>query len=85
MCPFMVVYYEGFKINQLKKIIKNSSSIWNIFPNNLFNQLADNQFFHKCSFDVNKIPLGLCNFHNQALVTRRLSFNHNFSRSCLSE
>ncbi len=51
-----------FKINWLKICIKTSSSIWNIFPYNLFNQLGGINFFLRCSFDVNEIFLRLSNF-----------------------
>lgn len=71
--------YCTFKINWLKRFIKNNCCIWNIFPNYLFDQLGGIHFFLRCSFDVNKIPLKLSNFHRQVLLTWCLIFKHNFS------
>lgn len=68
-----------FKINWLKRCIRNPDSIFFFIPNFIFNKLGGLSFLLKCNFLPNKLPIKLSNFHQQSLLAWRLSFNHNFS------
>ena len=68
-----------FKINWLKRCLKNPESIWYFIPNYIFNKIGGLSFILKCNFMPNKLPIKLSKFHQQALLAWKLAFVHNFS------
>lgn len=68
-----------FKINWLKKCLKNPDSIWYFIPNYIFNKIGGLSFLLKCNFLPSRLPLKLSKFHQQALLAWKLAFVHNFS------
>lgn len=61
-----------FKINWLKHFLKNDSSMWNFIPKYVFNQISGLPFILVCNYKINKIPVKLSDFHEQAL---RINFS----------
>lgn len=59
--------------------MKNRESIWNVFPNYIFNSIGGIHFLLKCNFSVDKIPVKLAGYHRQALLAWNLIYKHNFS------
>ncbi|XP_042072942.1 uncharacterized protein LOC121813313 [Haplochromis burtoni] len=68
-----------FKINWLKNLITNPTSIWNTIPVFMFSKLGGTEFFLTCNFDIDKIPLKISAFHRQAFLAWTLIYKHNFS------
>lgn len=68
-----------FKMKWLKYFLKNDTSIWNFIPRFVFNQIGGLPFLLVCSYQVNKIPLKLSNYHKQVLLSWKMAYKHNFS------
>ncbi len=72
-----------FKINWIKKYLKNPTSIWNFISHHLFSNLGGLNFLLLCNYSIPKIPLKLSHFHQQVLLAWTLIYKHNFSpQSC---
>jgi len=67
-----------FKLNWIKKYLKNPTSIWN-FISQVFLHLGGLELILLCNYNIHKIPLKLSNFHQQMLLPRVLIYKHRFS------
>uniref|UniRef100_A0A671UBE6 Reverse transcriptase domain-containing protein n=1 Tax=Sparus aurata TaxID=8175 RepID=A0A671UBE6_SPAAU len=68
-----------FKVNWLRKCLRNPDSIWFFIPNHIFNKIGGLFFLLKCNFLPNRLPIKLSKFHQQTLLAWKLAFVHNFS------
>lgn len=68
-----------FKINWLKQLFQNPTSIWNIIPFHILSKLGGTDFFLVCNYDIDKIPVKMSAFHRQAFLSWSLIYKHNFS------
>jgi len=68
-----------FKINWIKQYLKNPTSIWNFISHYVFSQLGGLKFILLCNYKIQKLPVKLSNFHQQALLAWALLYKHNFS------
>lgn len=68
-----------FKINWIKKYLRNPTSIWNFISHHVFSHLGGLNFLLLCNYSIPKIPLKLSHFHQQILLAWALIYKHNFS------
>ena len=68
-----------FKIKWIKQYLENPESMWNFIPHNIFKKIGSLKFLMCCNYTVSKLPIKLSMFHQQALLSWKLSFVHNFS------
>jgi len=47
---------NSFKIKWLINLLKGNDSVWNTFPNHIFNQMGGLQFLLKCDYKIEKLP-----------------------------
>ncbi len=60
---------HAFKISWIKSYLKNPSSMWNSFSHYIFSNLGGLNFILLCNYNVDKIPMKLSEFHEQALLS----------------
>ncbi len=53
--------------------------MWNTFPKVSFKSVGGLEFVLKCNYCIEKIPVKLAKFHQQALVVWILAYKNNFS------
>ncbi len=68
-----------FKINWITQYLKKKDNMWHTFPNFLFKSVGGLEFLLKCNYCIDKIPVKLARFHQQALMAWVLAYKHNFS------
>ncbi len=68
-----------FKINWITQYLKKIDNMWNTFPNFLFKSVGGLDFLLNCNYCIDKIPVKLARFHQQALMAWKLSYKHNVS------
>lgn len=68
-----------FKINWIKQFIRNPTSIWNFIPNYIFSKVGGLNFLLLCTYNIEKLPIKLANFHKQILLSWSLIYKHNFT------
>ncbi len=68
-----------FKINWIRQFIRNPTSIWNFIPNYIFSKIGGLNFLLLCSYNIEKLPTKLANFHKQILLSWSLVYKHNFT------
>ena len=68
-----------FKINWIRQFIRDPTSIWNFIPNYIFSKIGGLKFLLFCSYNIEKLPTKLANFHKQILLSWSLVYKHNFS------
>lgn len=68
-----------FKINWLKQLFRNPTSIWNIIPLHILSKLGGLNFFLVCNYNIDKVPVKMSAFHRQAFLSWTLIYKHNFS------
>lgn len=68
-----------FKINWIRQLIRNPTSIWNFIPNYIFSKVSGLNFLLLCSYNIGKLPTKLANFHKQILLSWSLVYKHNFT------
>ncbi|KAI7791725.1 hypothetical protein IRJ41_005592 [Triplophysa rosa] len=66
-----------FKIKWITQYLKKN--LWNTFPSFLFKSLGGLQFLIRCNYSIDKIPVKLARFHQQALMAWMLAYKHKFS------
>ena len=67
LLDFSVLNYT-FKIKWIKQCIGNPESLWYFIPTNIFKKVGGLQLLLKCNYNVSKLPLKICDFHQQALL-----------------
>lgn len=65
-----------FKINWIRQFIRNPTSVWNI-PSCIFSKTGALQLL--CTYNTEKLPTELANFHKQILLSWSLIYKHNFT------
>lgn len=73
------VLNHTFKIKWIKKCLGNPDSLWYFIPSNIFKEVGGLQFLLRCNYNVGKLPIKLCAFHQQALLAWKMCYKHNFS------
>lgn len=68
-----------FRINWIKRCLKDPNSIWFFIPNSIFTKIGGLPFILKCNYLPNKLPIALSKFHQQVLLSWKLCYSHNFS------
>uniref|UniRef100_A0A3P9KLZ3 Reverse transcriptase domain-containing protein n=1 Tax=Oryzias latipes TaxID=8090 RepID=A0A3P9KLZ3_ORYLA len=68
-----------FKINWIRKFLKNPNSLWNFIPNYIFSQVGGLDFLLLCTYKPDKVPIKLSSFHKQMLLAWSMIYKHNFS------
>lgn len=70
---------NSFKIKWLLNLLKEKDTIWNTFPKHVFNLMGGLKFLLKCDYKIEKLPVKLSGYHQQALLSWKLAYKHNFS------
>lgn len=68
-----------FKVNWIKRLLGDPYTIWNFIPYNIFNQIGGIPFLLLCDYTISKLPIKLSKFHQQALLSWKICYLHNFS------
>lgn len=68
-----------FKINWIRQFIRNPTSIWNIITDYIFCKVGGVNFLLHCSYNIEKLPTNLSNFHKQMLLSWSSVYKHNFT------
>nr|XP_046238926.1 uncharacterized protein LOC124055944 [Scatophagus argus] len=75
------VYKDGRSLRDVTHwfAIGQNEAMWYIIPNLICKNVGSIEFLLKCDFDLNRIPVQLCNFHRQVFLAWMLTYKHHFS------